>query len=166
MKVYLYTLAIMVMAMLTTGCGGSVDPNKNIAMARSAISTGDYKAALSALDEAKSVMTDTTASATALTEVAALYCVIDEKMQAESNMDKALKCYELAIRINPDSAKYCFHRLSVDEQCLLDLVDKLHNARRSSTDFAEPYYDADTDSILHYDHIGDDEIIDDIDIME
>ena len=77
MKVYLYTLAIMVMAMLTTGCGGSVDPNKNIAMARSAISTGDYKAAISALDEAKSVMTDTTASATALTEVAALYCVID-----------------------------------------------------------------------------------------
>ena len=42
----------------------------------------------------------------------------------------------------------------------------MHNARRSSTDFAEPYYDADTDSINHYDHIGDDEIIDDIDIME
>lgn len=165
MKVYLYTLAIMIAAMLTAGCGSSVDPSKNIDLARNYISAGDYKAALSALDEAKSVMTDTTASASALTEAAALYCVIDEKMQTEINMDKALKCYELAMRINPDSVGLCFHSLTADEQCVLDLIDKLHNARRGANDYSEPFDGEVTDSIHCY-HAGDDEIINNIDIME
>ncbi|MDE5657537.1 MAG: hypothetical protein K2J66_03075 [Muribaculaceae bacterium] len=152
MKVYIYTLTILIAALLAVSCGNSVNPANNIAMAREAIAHGDYNDALSALDEASSVMTDSTASAIALTETAALYCVIDEKLQSEDYMDKALGCYGLAVSINPDSVKHCFSRLSPDEKCQLDLLDKLLTARHDIPDYAEPI-----DSI---------EIINDIDIIE
>ncbi len=103
MKVYIYTLTILI-ALLAVSCGNSVNPANNIALAREAIAHGDYNDALSALDEARSVMSDSTASAIALTETAALYCVIDEKLQSEDYIDKALGCYGLAVSINPDSA--------------------------------------------------------------
>lgn len=151
MKVYIYTLTILI-ALLAVSCRNSVNPANNIAMAREAIAHGDYNDALSALDEASSVMTDSTASAIALTETAALYCVIDEKLQSEDYMDKALGCYGLAVSINPDSVKHCFSRLSPDEKCQLDLLDKLLTARHDIPDYAEP--------------IDSTEIINDIDIIE
>lgn len=162
MKVYIYTLTILIASILAVGCGSKINPDRNIAIARSAIARGDYNAALSALDEAKSAMTDTTSSATSLTETAALYCIIDEKLQSEDYMDKALVCYELAVRINPDSVRQCFSSLSADEKCQLDLLDKLLTARRDIPDYAEPM-DAEADTI---DYTSDTEIINDIDIMQ
>lgn len=57
MKVYIYTLAILLTTLLTVSCGSNIDPHRNIAIARGAITDGDYNTALSALDEAGSVMT-------------------------------------------------------------------------------------------------------------
>lgn len=165
MKVYIYTLAILLTTLLTVSCGSNIDPHRNIAIARGAITDGDYNTALSALDEAGSVMTDTTSSPSALAETAALYCVIDEKMQSENNMDKALHCYELAMRISPDSVKDCFNRLSTDEKCMLDLLDKLLNARHDISEFAEPV-DIELSDTTGFAGHDDGEIINDIDIME
>lgn len=165
MKLYIYTLTLMIASVLAVGCGSKINPARNIAIAREAITEADYDTALSALDEVKSEMSDTTASATALTETAALYCVIDEKLQSEDYMDKALGCYELAMRISPDSVRHCFARLTADEKCQLDLLDKLLNARRDIPDYAEPMEVAPGDT-LRYDSGADTEIIDDIDIMQ
>lgn len=162
MKVYIYTLTVLLTTLLAISCGSNVNPDRNIAMARTAIAAGDYTTALSALDEAGSVMTDTTSSATALTETAALYCLIDEQLQSENNMDKALQCYELAMRISPDSVRHCFNRLTSDEKCLLDILDKLLTARHDISELSEHTGHNATDTIP----FDSDSIITDIDIME
>ncbi len=161
MKQILHTLAILIIAMtLPSGCGSKVDTAQNIAIARNAIATGDYDTALSALDEANSVLTDSTASPKALAEVAVLYYIIDEHRQSDVNQFKALECYELAMKINPDSVRECFSHLSENEQMALDLLGKLHNASHDISQFAEPM-DGDT---TDYDDSM--QIINDIDIME
>lgn len=162
MKGIIYTLTLLVAAILATACGGGVNPDRNNAIAREAIARGEYKEALAALDEARSTMADTTASPGTLTETAALYCVIDERQKSEDNMAKALKCYELAMRINPDSVRHCFARLSTDEKCHLDLLDKLLTARHDIPDHVE-MMEADSLTVAGYDDM---EIISDLDIMQ
>lgn len=163
MKAFVYTLTILISTVLAVSCGSGVKPDHNNAMARAAIARGDYNEALAALDEAKSVMTDTTASPGALTETAALYCLLDEKQQSEDNMAKALKCYELAMSINPDSVRHCFSRLSPEEKCHLDLLDKLHTARHDISDHVG-MMEADSLTVAGYG--GDMDIISDMDIMQ
>ena len=161
MKQILHTITLLIVAMmLPTACGSKVDTDQNIAIARNAIASADYTTALSALDEAHSVLTDTTASPKALAQIAVLYCIIDEKQQSDNNQFKALKCYELAMKINPDSVKECFSLLSENEQMMLDLLGKLHNASHDVSRFAEP---ADGEHGVYDENM---EIINDIDIME
>ncbi|MBD5229214.1 MAG: hypothetical protein HDS69_04155 [Bacteroidales bacterium] len=159
MKQIIYTLTILLAAMmLPAGCGSRVNPDQNIEIARTAIAEGDYTSALSALDEANSVLRDSTASPKALAQIAVLYCIIDENNHTENNQYKAIECYELAMKISPDSVKECFGLLSDNEQMALDLLGKLHNASRDISEFAEPL-----DGTEYGDSL---QIINDIDIME
>ena len=103
MKTYTLIFSVFIASLLTFSCGSNTVPNSNIAIARSAIINNNFSAALSALNEAQSLLSDSTASPSALTEMAALYCIIDEKMQSDDNIVNALNCYELALKINSDS---------------------------------------------------------------
>lgn len=168
----------MIIVFAAASCGSKVNTERNIAIAREAITRGDYNEALSALDENSAAMTDTTASPSALAETAVLYCVIDEKTHTDANMSKALKCYQLAVQINADSVNHFFARLSPDEKCQLDILAKLTNASHDINEYVEPY---DTDSIPSGDYTGtysgnypgyddsnrhSDDIINDIDIIQ
>jgi len=162
MKTFIYAITIFIATALAVSCGSGVNPHHNNAIARNAIARGDFKEAVAALDEAKSVMTDTTASPSALTETAALYGLIDERQQSQENIAKALGCYELALRINPDSVRICFASLSADEKCQLDILDKLLTARHDIPGHVE-MMETDSLTAIYSDSLN---IIDDIDIMQ
>lgn len=150
---------------VATGCGSKFNPGRNTAIAREAIARGDYNAALSALDETKSILTDSTASPSVLTETAVLYCLIDEKLSSTDNMDKAIDCYRLALSINADSVNSSFAALSPDEKCYADLLDKLLKAHHDVSEHPEG-----ADGEYPVDGIdegaGEMQIINDIDIIE
>ena len=120
MKTYTLIFSVFIASLLTFSCGSKTAPDNNIATARAAIINNNFSAALSALNEAQSLLSDSTASPAALTEMAALYCIIDEKMQSDDNIVNALNCYELALKINSDSVKHCFSTLTDDEKCQID----------------------------------------------
>lgn len=157
MKTYIISCLIFTASLLTFSCGHQADTDTNIATARSAISNDDFTTALSALNEAQSVaFADSCSHPSDLTEIAALYCIIDEKQQSDDNIVNALRCYELAISIAPDSVRQCFSRLSDDEKCQIDKLDKLLIAQQGNSTLPDS---------LGINELHDD-IIDDIDIIE
>lgn len=165
MKKSIYLFAVILASLIATGCGSKFNPGRNIDIARAAIAGGDFEEALSALDEVNKLLDDTTASPCALTQTAVLYCVIDERLNNDDNMSKARKCYELAMRINPDSVNACFAHLSPDEKCQFDILDKLLNASHEIGDFVE-HVDVDSVNPPHFDEADNSAIINDIDIIE
>lgn len=158
MKTYILIFSIFIASLLTFSCGSKTAPASNIATARTAIINNDFPVALSALNEAQSLLSDSTASPSALTEMAALYCIIDENMQSDDNIVNALRCYELALKINPDSVKHCFDQLADDEKCQIDKLDKLLMAQNPTANISENA----TDSVL----VDNNDLINDINIIE
>lgn len=165
MKKSIYLLSVIFTIIVAMGCGSKFNPGRNTATAREAIARSDYNAALSALDETKSELTDSTASPSVLTETAVLYCVIDEKLNTTDNIDKAIDCYRLALSINADSVNNSFATLSPDEKCYADLLDKLLKAHHDVSEHPEP-----VDGEYSVDEVegdvGDMQIINDMDIIE
>lgn len=164
--ILIFVMTAAMMSALATGCSGKFHPEHNIAIAREAIAREDFEEALSALDEVSANLTDTTASPSVLTETAVLYCLIDEKLKNDDNMSKAYKCYELAMRINPDSVSSCFGRLSPDEKCQFDILYKLTNASNEVSEFDGHAAGEPIDMAVDTEQPADGEIYDDIDIIE
>ena len=158
MKTYTLIFSVFIASLLTFSCGSKTAPDNNIATARSAIINNNFSAALSALNEAQSLLSDSTASPAALTEMAALYCIIDEKMQSDDNIVNALNCYELALKINSDSVKHCFSTLTDDEKCQIDKLDKLLMAQIPEKNISRN----DSDSVF----VDNNDFINDINIIE
>lgn len=158
MKTYILIFYVFIASLLTFSCGSKTAPNSNIATARSAIINNNFPAAISALNEAQSLLSDSTASPSALTEMAALYCIIDEKMQSDDNIVNALRCYELALSINSDSVKHCFTILTDDEKCQIDKLDKLLMAQNPEANISRNA----TDSVF----VDNNEFINDTHIIE
>ncbi len=138
MKTLFFTILTLVAVILgASSCSERISTHDGVALARNAIAAGDYTLAAGTLDAAVAELSDSTASATCVGEMAVLYMVLNEQVTDEVYSAKALELYKRAMAINADSVNSLFSTMEPEDVRYLFMLRNLSTALDNPADLSE-----------------------------
>lgn len=130
-------LALVAAVWGAVACSDRISTHDGVAIARNAIAAGDYELAAGTLDAAVSQISDSTASATSVGEMAVLYMILNEQTSDGDYCARALDLYKRAVAIDADSVNSLFSTMEQEDVRYLFMLRSLSTALENPADLSE-----------------------------